>query len=87
MIKRPALLLLLALGACNSGQDDGVGGVSAAEASALNAAAAQLDARAGAASPQSRPPVPTGDRPGAMAPDSKKAAPFTGTALQSHQMG
>ena len=52
MTKRPALLLLLALGACNSGQDDGVGGVSAAEASAINAAAAQLDARAGAASPQ-----------------------------------
>ncbi|CAM5354058.1 hypothetical protein ACFSUK_14665 [Sphingobium scionense] len=51
MTKRPALLLLLALGACHASEDDGVGSVTAAEASALNAAAAQLDARAGAASP------------------------------------
>ncbi|RJG53833.1 hypothetical protein D0Z70_15155 [Sphingobium terrigena] len=40
---------LLPLTACGSGSPDGVGGVSASEASALNDAAAMLDARAGAA--------------------------------------
>ena len=43
------LLLPLGLSACGSGDEDGVGGVSAAEARALNQAAAELDARAGAA--------------------------------------
>ncbi|WP_206377736.1 hypothetical protein [Sphingobium psychrophilum] len=38
-----------ALAACGSGSQDGVGGVSAGEAKALNEAAAQLDARTGAA--------------------------------------
>lgn len=42
-------LSLLSLAACGSGSPDGVGGVSASEASALNEAAATLDARAGAA--------------------------------------
>jgi hypothetical protein len=37
------------LAACGSGSHDGVGGVSAGEAQALNDAAAQLDARTGAA--------------------------------------
>lgn len=51
MMVRPALfaLLLLPLAACGSESGDGVGGVSASEASALNDAAAALDARAGAA--------------------------------------
>lgn len=40
---------LLPLGACGSGSPDGVGGVSASEASALNDAAAMLDAQRGAA--------------------------------------
>ena len=39
----------MALAACGSGSSDGVGGVSAGEAKALNEAAAQLDARTGAA--------------------------------------
>ncbi|WP_298394871.1 hypothetical protein [Sphingobium sp.] len=43
------LLATLALAACGSGDQDGVGGVSAGEARALNAAAARLDAQAGAA--------------------------------------
>lgn len=47
------ILALWALAGCGSdgqaGDQDGVGGVSASEARALNAAAAQLDARAGAA--------------------------------------
>ncbi|WHO40059.1 hypothetical protein PMI04_005555 [Sphingobium sp. AP49] len=47
-----SLALLLGLGACGSGQQDGVGGVSASEASALNEAAASLDARTGAAMPR-----------------------------------
>lgn len=42
----PALSCAL-LAACGSGSDDGVGGVSASEARALNDAAAMLDARAG----------------------------------------
>lgn len=44
-----ALLCLLPLAACGSGEGDGVGGVSASEAQALNDAAARLDAQAGAA--------------------------------------
>ena len=40
---------LLSLTACGSGSPDGVGGVSASEASALNDAAAMLDAQKGAA--------------------------------------
>lgn len=40
---------LLSLAACGSGSESGVGGVSASEASALNDAAAMLDARAGEA--------------------------------------
>ncbi|MHA6768151.1 hypothetical protein [Sphingobium ummariense] len=48
MVQRIAgLVLLTVLAGCGSG--DGVGGVSASEASALNDAAAMLDARAGAA--------------------------------------
>ena len=39
---------LAALAACGSASDDGVGGVSASEASALNDAAAKLDARSDA---------------------------------------
>lgn len=42
-------LSLLSLAACGSEPAEGVGGVSASEASALNDAAATLDARAGAA--------------------------------------
>lgn len=42
-------IALLALTACGSGSQDGVGGVSAGEAQALNQAAASLDARTGAA--------------------------------------
>lgn len=41
--------LLSTLTACGSGESDGVGGVSASEAHALNEAAAKLDARTGAA--------------------------------------
>lgn len=44
-----ALFVLLPLAACGSGERDGVGGVSASEAQALNEAAARLDAQAGAA--------------------------------------
>ncbi|MES2172861.1 MAG: hypothetical protein V4523_02830 [Pseudomonadota bacterium] len=44
-----SLVPALALAACGSGSPDGVGGVSAGEAKALNEAAAQLDARTGAA--------------------------------------
>lgn len=44
-----SLATALALSACGSGSQDGVGGVSAGEAKALNEAAAQLDARTGAA--------------------------------------
>lgn len=47
----PALVTLLALAACGSPDGDGVGGVSASEASALNDAAAMLDARSDAARP------------------------------------
>ncbi|MFC3442233.1 hypothetical protein ACFOKF_13740 [Sphingobium rhizovicinum] len=43
------LIAALALGACGSGDQDGVGGVSAGEARALNEVAARLDAQAGAA--------------------------------------
>lgn len=43
------LLALLPIAACGSGERDGVGGVSASEAQALNEAAARLDAQAGAA--------------------------------------
>ncbi|MGE4321551.1 MAG: hypothetical protein AB7E60_00805 [Sphingobium sp.] len=45
-ITAPAALLLL-LTACGPASDAGVGGVSASEASALNDAAAMLDAQAG----------------------------------------
>lgn len=44
-----ALLVFLPIAACGSGERDGVGGVSASEAQALNEAAARLDAQAGAA--------------------------------------
>ncbi|BBF69117.1 MULTISPECIES: hypothetical protein [Sphingomonas] len=44
-----SLALAFALAACGSGSEDGVGGVSAGEAKALNEAAARLDARTGAA--------------------------------------
>lgn len=44
-----SLFATLALAACGSGDQDGVGGVSAGEAEALNQAAARLDAQAGAA--------------------------------------
>lgn len=49
VIRLVAIGALLCLAACGSGAGDGVGGVSASEASALNEAAATLDARAGAA--------------------------------------
>jgi hypothetical protein len=47
----PVLLApaLFGLAGCGSGSDDGVGGVSAGEARALNEAAATLDARTGTA--------------------------------------
>lgn len=45
------LALLMALTACGSQSGDGVGGVSASEASALNDAAAMLDARSQAGKP------------------------------------
>lgn len=49
MIRTASLLLALILSACGSAaDDDGVGGVSAGEAKALNEAAAMLDARPGA---------------------------------------
>lgn len=44
-----AIAALMSLAACGSAPDDGVGGVSASEASALNDAAAMLDARSGEA--------------------------------------
>lgn len=44
-----AFLALFPLAACGSGERDGVGGVSASEAQALNEAATRLDAQAGAA--------------------------------------
>ena len=40
-----ALAALLVLAGCDAGSTDGVGGVSASEASALNDAASMLDAR------------------------------------------
>ncbi len=43
------LVGVLLLGGCGSASGDGVGGVSASEAEALNDAAAMLDARSGAA--------------------------------------
>ncbi|MCI4590316.1 hypothetical protein MOK15_09435 [Sphingobium sp. BYY-5] len=43
------LPVLLSLTGCGSGSDDGVGGVRAGEARALNEAAAMLDAQAGTA--------------------------------------
>jgi hypothetical protein len=46
------MLPLAALAACGSASEDGVGGVSASEASALNEAAATLDAQSGAAQNQ-----------------------------------
>lgn len=49
MIRLVAMLLPLCLMACGSDPTDGAGGVSASEASALNQAAAQLDAQKGAA--------------------------------------
>lgn len=64
---------LLALGACGSGSQDGVGGVSASEASALNDAAAKLDARTDAAQsvdPGLNPAAVTAARA-----DRKRAAP------------
>jgi len=63
----------MALAACGSGSSDGVGGVSAGEAQALNEAAAQLDARTGAA--QSNDP---GFNPAAVAAaraDRNRTAP------------
>lgn len=49
-VPRIAAMLLLSLAsACGSGGNDGVGGVSASEADALNAAAARLDAQQGSA--------------------------------------
>lgn len=49
-VSRIAAMLLLSLAsACGAGGDDGVGGVSASEADALNAAAARLDAQQGSA--------------------------------------
>lgn len=49
MIRSASLLLLFVLTACGQSSDsDGVGGVSAGEARALNDAAAMLDARASA---------------------------------------
>lgn len=49
-VPRIAAMLLLSLAsACGSGGNDGVGGVSASEAEALNAAAARLDAQQGSA--------------------------------------
>lgn len=42
-----ASIATFCLAACGSGSESGVGGVSASEASALNDAAAMLDARAG----------------------------------------
>ncbi|SCW67623.1 hypothetical protein SAMN02927924_02043 [Sphingobium faniae] len=44
-----SIATLTCLTACGSASGDGVGGVSASEASALNDAAAMLDARAGQA--------------------------------------
>lgn len=50
ILPRIAAMLLLSLAsACGSGGNDGVGGVSASEADALNAAAARLDAQQGSA--------------------------------------
>lgn len=50
---RLALLLLLALPAACGSSDQGVGGVSADEAQALNAAAEKIDARTANAAAQS----------------------------------
>ncbi|WIW88651.1 hypothetical protein K3M67_01295 [Sphingobium sp. V4] len=47
--RRAILCALVALAGCGAEPDDGVGGVSASEARALNEAAALLDARSGAA--------------------------------------
>lgn len=44
-----AMLILSLASGCGSGGNDGVGGVSASEADALNAAAARLDAQQGSA--------------------------------------
>lgn len=44
-----AVAALVGLAACGPAPDEGVGGVSASEASALNDAAAMLDARSGEA--------------------------------------
>ncbi len=67
-----APLACVLLAACGSGSDDGVGGVSASEASALNDAAAMLDdARSGA-------PSQAGLNPAAAAAaraDRQRAAP------------
>jgi len=68
-----SLIPAMALAACGSGSQDGVGGVSAGEAEALNAAAASLDARTGAA--QSADP---GLNPAAVAAaraDRKRSSP------------
>lgn len=43
-----AMFAPMALAACGSASEDGVGGVSASEATALNEAAARLDAQSGA---------------------------------------
>lgn len=57
-----ALLLSIGLAGCGSASSDSAGGVSASEASALNDAAAELDAQAGAARPDD-----AGLNPAAMA--------------------
>lgn len=49
-MRQAAIMMMLGLASCGSGTDDGVGGVSASEARALNEAAATLDAQAGASS-------------------------------------
>ncbi len=64
---------LLALAACGSGSQDGVGGVSAGEARALNEAAAKLDARTEAA--QSADPGLNPAAVTAAQADRKRAAP------------
>ncbi len=72
---RPLLPLaaLSLLAACGSGSQDGVGGVSAGEAQALNDAAAQLDARTGAA--QSADPGLNPAAVTAAGADRKRVAP------------
>ncbi|MEA3541111.1 MAG: hypothetical protein U9R77_03195 [Pseudomonadota bacterium] len=47
------MAMVMLTSGCGSSDDDGVGGVSASEARALNEAAAMLDARAGAAEDKS----------------------------------